>query len=442
MKKILFSAWGGNGGVDDVVKSLQEGLAQRNVDSELIIHPRDYSDPNGPVSTELFEKGKTQWYGSFGEFVASRDWSQYAAVDLHSCNFTDTEISALENAAEHAPVLYHGHGIIPHVAYVEYIDSNTSDSRAYLEWLNSLSELDRTKIIRDEFTQWPVCKHQEVLFNRAEKLVFLTGFTRDRFRFFYPAASSGNYREVIIPNGSDIGKYANSYDVDRRAANIREGIGRDCNIIMFSGRITPPKGASDLAKAFDRIRELYPAKLMLVGEAHEDYGGLNCVYDHIRPEFRGDVVATGWVCDKKELAAHYKAADVLVIPSYHETFSVSALEGMFMGTPVIIGDVDGSHEVYVEPQLAYGTKPGDVDRMCDLFYYLFEDPDRASQNAAHVQKVVNDRYTLDNVVDTTLGFYTAAIMERGGRLVNKYTAQGNMPKAREMHRRIRESLSF
>ena len=83
-----------------------------------------------------------------------------------------------------------------------------------------------------------------------------------------------------------------------------------------------------------------------------------------------------------------------------------------MGVPVVMGDVDGSHEVYVQPQLAYGTKPGDVDRMCQLFDYLFEDPSRAKQNAGHVQKIVNKRYKLEYIVDQTLTAYKSAIAEK------------------------------
>ena len=83
-----------------------------------------------------------------------------------------------------------------------------------------------------------------------------------------------------------------------------------------------------------------------------------------------------------------------------------------MGTPVIMGDVDGSPEVYVKPKLAYGTKPGDIDRMVHLFNYLFEDSGRAKQNAAHVQNVVNQKYKKDMIIDATIGMYNAALFKK------------------------------
>lgn len=407
IEKLLISSWGGNGGVDAVVDKLRDGLLNRGIKSDLI-----YNDPNN--STVRYISKDVDGFFTFADFIKIADWKKYSLLDFHSCNFTDAQLDEIKRHAP-VPLIAHVHGLVAHYAQVEAIENalQTPSSQVAmdLEWISL--QPDREQRLKEYFTSWPAAKWQEALLRKADKLVFLTNFTRNMFRLWYPEHAQGDDRELIIGNGSDFNLYARDVNVSKRAEEIKRSLGANSKVIVYSGRITPPKGASDLAKAFDKIKEKYPeTKLLLVGEPDKNFGGIDCIFKYVRPEFQKDVVRTGWVKDKAELAAYLKASDALVIPSHHETFSIAALEGMFMGTPVVMGDVDGSHEVYVQPQLAYGTKPGDISRMCQLFEYLFEDPSRARQNALYVQKVVNQKYGLEQTIDQNVEVYKHALAER------------------------------
>ncbi|MFH2028879.1 MAG: glycosyltransferase family 4 protein [Nanoarchaeota archaeon] len=434
--KILFSAWGANGGVDSVVASYRKSMRERGIKSDLIIN-----DPHNLMIQFISDtEHRVEPYADF----LKRDFRQYAVFDLHSCNFTTDQLNALRQRSEHIPIVAHVHGLNAHVGLVEnyeryghspdQVEERIAHIRANLTDPTIQHEMDQYK-------SWDACFWQEELLKRADNLVFLTEFTRDKYRMWYSEHVRGNDAELIIPNGSDFHKYADDPSVVQLAAQKRADIGSG-PIIMYSGRITPPKGATDLAKAFDRIKEQYPtAKLLLVGDFWP-VDDKSCVMAHVRPDYHKDVIHTGWVADKKELAAYLKASDVMVLPSYHETFSISALEGMFMGTPVLMGDIDGSHEVYVEPCLAYGAKPGDVERMLHIFKYLFEDPERAKGNAAHVKQVVNEKYRIDNVVDQTIGLYNAAICQRYGQLMRHYMAKGDKLSAERIYDSMVRNMPF
>ena len=424
-KKVLLSTWGSNGGVDAVVNSLIEGLSNHGIRSDTITH----NPYNGHVFLTSSE-GDTKFYQSFENFLNNMSWEDYAVFNPHSCNFTSEELSKFRNKVPDLPIVHNIHGVNLHVGWTEYNENPNAEQQTYLDSLTDLTSDEAWIKVKEDMGGWDACKQQEFMFREADKLIYLTDFTRGLVGHWYPELKNDS-KEVIIPNGSDFHKYSEDSNVALRATEIRSEIGETSKIIMFSGRITEAKGASDLAMAFDRIKEQYrDAKLLLLGEGGPGDEGLSCVYNHIRPEFQQDVVAPGWISDKAELAAYLKAADALVIPSYHENFSVAALEGMFMGTPVIMGDVDGSHEVYVEPQLAYGTDPGDIGRMTQLFDYIFEDPERARQNAAHVQQVVTQKYNLENYVDSMIEIYKDSVSN--SILVNHQAETTNLPKIEDL----------
>jgi glycosyltransferase involved in cell wall biosynthesis len=430
--KILLSTWGSTGGVDIVVNNLVKGLADRGISADYITH-----NPNDS-SVQIHSENRTHFYKSFYDFLIGVHLDNYAIVNLHSCTFSEEDITMLRIAAEHLPIIYHVHGVTSHAMHVEIQERGAESDIRYIEWLRTQPIEQQDQRFRRDIKRDRSCQLQEVLFKEANTLIFLNDFTRSAFREWYPEHSQGDGRELIIPNGSDFHIYADSIKVQKRAEEIRSEIGKDSKIIMYSGRIVQEKGAPDLAAAFDKIKESYPeAKLLLVGTA---YNGTSCIFDQIREQFRGDVIMPGWLTEKAELAAYLKAADVLVIPSYHENFSVAALEAMFLGVPVIMGDVDGSHEVYVEPQLAYGTKPGDIGRMVQLFNYLFEDKSRAMQNASHVQEVVNQKYMQDMVVDSTIGMYSSVLYQHYARLMEKYIAKKDYASARRLHSQIASNI--
>ncbi len=443
-KKVLLSAWGTQGGADDVVSSLINGFRQRGIESDLLYHSpgfdkRQFTKPYiGRFLLSAFKLLKRYGYQRFieqgsvrfmpggsgeeqkfrwNQFIRNTNWQDYAVIDFHSCTFASTELDTLKEAASNIPLVAHVHGVNSHAALIE--DKDKLLKEFPVSKLQTVPEHVK-KQLRDKYNPLCSARYQENLLDAADKLTFLTRFTHDITSFWYPKLGDDD-RVKFIPNGSDFHKHADDPSVERRATEIRHTIGNDAKIIMYSGRIVPPKGASDLAMAFDKIKEVHPdVKLLLSGRYDPTYkmpdssnnDGSAAVYHYIRPEFHDDIIYMGWASNKKELAARLKAADVLALPSYHETFSIAALESMFMGTPVVLGDVDGSSEVYVKPQLAYGVTPGDIDEMVSHFNDIFNNPGRAQRDARVVKDTVNERYSLSSVINKTIGLYESAIQEK------------------------------
>lgn len=74
------------------------------------------------------------------------------------------------------------------------------------------------------------------------------------------------------------------------------------------------------------------------------------------------VVLTGFV-PEKELAAHFKLANVYVMPSTKEGFGIVFIEAMYYGVPVIAGSADGSVDALLNGKLGKLVDPFNVDEM-------------------------------------------------------------------------------
>jgi len=106
-------------------------------------------------------------------------------------------------------------------------------------------------------------------------------------------------------------------------------------LILFSGPLTAPRGASNLLRALPEVLKSHPeTRLLVMGTGEEEKGLFNLasslgIGDRIRwrtedlpPEAR---------------VLHYAAADLCVFPSVQEPFGMEGLEAMAMEKPLVVG---------------------------------------------------------------------------------------------------------
>ena len=135
---------------------------------------------------------------------------------------------------------------------------------------------------------------------------------------------------AIIPNGVAIAQNANSELFLRKYPSLREK-----RVVLFLGRIHFKKGLDILIEAWATIAEKWPeARLVLAGP---DFEGTRSKIEALAAE-RGlneRVLFTGMLRDEMKWSA-LAAAQCFVLPSHSEGLSVSVLEAMGVGLPVII----------------------------------------------------------------------------------------------------------
>jgi D-inositol-3-phosphate glycosyltransferase len=139
----------------------------------------------------------------------------------------------------------------------------------------------------------------------------------------------------IVPGGVDSRRFA---PADREGARRYLGLPVEGRVVLFVGRPESFKGPDVLVRALAHL----PAnvRLLLVGGSDAEQSG----------EWLARIGAAAGVAERVEwrpavsqeqLPAYYAAADLLAMPSRHETFGLAALEAMACARPVVAAGVGG-----------------------------------------------------------------------------------------------------
>ncbi len=136
-------------------------------------------------------------------------------------------------------------------------------------------------------------------------------------------------------------------DVERfsplaRDASLREAVGvaPGAPLFVYVGRLADEKGLSVLLEAWPAIAQARPGAVLVVA----GHGPLADRVDALAAAAPG-VVRRGFLPDPGAVAALLEAADALVLPGPFETFSLTTLEALACGTPVLAPDAGGAGEL-------------------------------------------------------------------------------------------------
>jgi glycosyltransferase involved in cell wall biosynthesis len=125
--------------------------------------------------------------------------------------------------------------------------------------------------------------------------------------------------------------------------------------VLFLGRLGERKGIYDLLDAINHL-DIDAFQFVLAGD-----GDLEKVRKIVSEhKWEKNVQVPGWVGaeEKKRLL---QAADIYILPSYHEGLPISILEAISAGLPVIATPVGGIPEAVVDGLNGYLVSPGDPE---------------------------------------------------------------------------------
>jgi D-inositol-3-phosphate glycosyltransferase len=208
---------------------------------------------------------------------------------------------------------------------------------------------------------------EEQVIAEADRLVANTRFEAQDLVGCYDADPA---RLTVVQPGVDLDRFRprSSRAADRR----RLGLPERGYLVAFVGRIQPLKGPDVLISALAELRRRDPAMDATVVICGGPSGsGLD------RPTALIELADSLGVADGvrflppqtgDELAALYRAADLVAVPSHNESFGLVALEAQACGTPVVAAAVGGLVTAVrdgVSGVLVDGHDPQDWARVLD-----------------------------------------------------------------------------
>jgi glycosyltransferase involved in cell wall biosynthesis len=112
----------------------------------------------------------------------------------------------------------------------------------------------------------------------------------------------------------------------------------------------------------------------------------------------------------------YAALDALLLPSLNEGTSVTAIEAMAAGVPVVATAVGGMPDVVSDGRTGLLAPSGDAKALADRVLRVLCEPDWARELALAGQESVLSRFDVQRLVRDMQALYTTVLQEKDIRM--------------------------
>ena len=210
----------------------------------------------------------------------------------------------------------------------------------------------------------------------------------------------------VVAPGVDL--YTFTPGQGRSAARAVVGIPQDSLVVTFVGRIQPHKGPEVLIRATSELVKHSPLlrNKLIVNVIGGASGANTEEVDRLKElaTWLGidDVVRFAPPVARGDLAQWYRAADLVVVPSYSESFGLVALEAQACGTPVVATAVGGLRTAVADGISGVLVDGHDPKAWSSVIARLLQEPQRrvllsmgAIEHASHFGWDATARGTLD-----------------------------------------------
>lgn len=199
--------------------------------------------------------------------------------------------------------------------------------------------------------------------------------------------------------------------------------------VLFVGRVSPEKGVHVLVDAFQRVVRYCPrAQLNIIGPeavppleyivglsdepkiaALAQFYNNGSYVEQLRSRAKTlgitDQVRFAGRVPHEELVKYYQNADLLVNPSFSESFGMTLVEAMASELPVIGSRVGGMREIVDEGRTGLLAEAGDVNGLAEAMVSLLKDDRARSEMARLGRKKVVELFSWDRVAESLLRSY-------------------------------------
>lgn len=174
----------------------------------------------------------------------------------------------------------------------------------------------------------------------------------------------------------------------------------DGNYILFLGMVTEKKGAYDLIEAISLINEKLPSTIK-VAIAGEDYDHKAQIFAQNKG-LKDRIAFLGWI-NTQQKEKLFSNTIMCVLPSYFEGLSMTVIESMAHGIPILTTNISTMPEVV-------GTnykviEPGNISDLAQMILEFANDKELRLRSSEYLFKRATSLFSEEAMIDKTLNIY-------------------------------------
>jgi glycosyltransferase involved in cell wall biosynthesis len=200
----------------------------------------------------------------------------------------------------------------------------------------------------------------------------------------------------VIHNGIDVSRFRNDFtNGEISSVRARFGFAESDFVVGICASLRPEKAHIDLLDALILLKDQgYNFKCMIIGSGPERDRIERAI---IARHLQNDVVLTGFIADVRIYVA---ACDVMVLASHYiETFSLSALEAMALGKPMIMSEVGGAAEQVTHGYNGLLFPAGDTRALANAMLAVKKE-NADGKMSVNARKSVVERFSSEKMIST------------------------------------------
>ncbi|MBK9731098.1 MAG: N-acetyl-alpha-D-glucosaminyl L-malate synthase BshA [Chitinophagaceae bacterium] len=288
--------------------------------------------------------------------------------------------------------LLHVHYAIPHAATAYMAKQILKTQGIDLPYITTLHGTDITLVGKDP-TYAPVVTFS---INQSDGV---TAVSEDLKNQTYHNFKITTHIEVI-PNFVDLNRFRKA-----KKEHFKKAIApNDEKILIHTSNFRKVKRTQDVVMIFQKVCELIPSKLLLVGDGPERQNLEILCRDLNISE---DVRFLGKQDPVEELLA---VSDLFLMPSETESFGLAALEAMACQVPVIATNGGGIPEIMVQGVTGFMSNVGDIEDMAKNAVTILSDD--AMHNRFKMQALEHaKKYDLEKILPLYESFYERVLQQ-------------------------------
>jgi N-acetyl-alpha-D-glucosaminyl L-malate synthase BshA len=205
----------------------------------------------------------------------------------------------------------------------------------------------------------------------------------------------------VIPNFVDTAKLRPLDDTCQAHRN--RFADPDEKIVMHISNFRSLKRCLDVVRVFAKVRQAVPSKLILIGSGPE----LSLVKAEAD---RLAVMDSTWILGRQEAIENLlPLADVLLLTSRMESFSLVTLEAMSCAVPTVTTNVGGLTEVVLDGKTGFLDPVGDVEALTNHVLQILKDGDLAYTLGRTGRQRAQELFEQSRIVPRYISFYEAVL---------------------------------